>query len=567
MESAIKIVSLDFYRVGKFDQQHRRSFNLRDDVLEDIVKASQVLAQDRYADPELVVPLFGERIKISPLVEPVQLPTSAGNSWNDEVASFVMQLENTRLSGEVMKVYVAGYTDRLPEENGLLDLDMRFTINSVFYIKENLGVAGGPPHYRVIAHQVLHDPYVTVFSPDKHTVRMRPSEVASSMGVLTLKSQGYDGEVYDTRSGNNYYPAFGAYATIDPSIWFQTMLDGWIQTQHHLSSESFSSHHGVDDVLHMLQRELSNGVVHQDAFMRQLAQVTNGRRSANFTLDELMKIGTVDWKIHEVDNLLQNGDVNQSIDHHHPDAVAADHVIQSVPAIMAKYGIRKLAFHANNLTGDTAMSDITFTPMASGQYAGDEVSTFAHGLRVRVFDVISKNNMEPYVFSGEFDLFAASHMSLDMGNRGTRVYRSPTFANAVFTPLIASSQKRLEEAGQVMLNLFDKLPSKVIFSQLKPTEDDITSLNPWGGCTTGLFGGRKQMFGNNLPDLDSMPETDMTADQLDEKYNPDGDGEHPYFPRATWRDEVFNQLTLVGYWDWVVYQISDNSDDKPFGPG
>lgn len=49
----------------------------------------------------------------------------------------------------------------------------------------------------------------------------------------------------------------------------------------------------------------------------------------------------------------------------------------------------------------------------------------------------------------------------------------------------------------------------------------------------------------------------LTAEQLDDKYNPEGDGEHPVFTRGDWRNEVFNGYTLRGYWEWVEAQIEE----------
>lgn len=48
----------------------------------------------------------------------------------------------------------------------------------------------------------------------------------------------------------------------------------------------------------------------------------------------------------------------------------------------------------------------------------------------------------------------------------------------------------------------------------------------------------------------------LSAEQLDEKYNPDGDGEHPVFTRDEWRDAVGNQDTISGYWDWVYHRLT-----------
>lgn len=48
---------------------------------------------------------------------------------------------------------------------------------------------------------------------------------------------------------------------------------------------------------------------------------------------------------------------------------------------------------------------------------------------------------------------------------------------------------------------------------------------------------------------------ELSADELDHKYNPAGNGEHPYFTRGEWVHEVFNHNTLLGYWEWIVHQL------------
>lgn len=45
------------------------------------------------------------------------------------------------------------------------------------------------------------------------------------------------------------------------------------------------------------------------------------------------------------------------------------------------------------------------------------------------------------------------------------------------------------------------------------------------------------------------------AEQLDNEFNEDGDGEHPKFSRAKWRAEVAQEKTLLGYWQWVAYML------------
>lgn len=54
---------------------------------------------------------------------------------------------------------------------------------------------------------------------------------------------------------------------------------------------------------------------------------------------------------------------------------------------------------------------------------------------------------------------------------------------------------------------------------------------------------------------------DLTAEQLDDKYNPDGDGEHPGYTRDAWRQAVSNLDTLSGYWAWVAHQLQAEQED------
>jgi hypothetical protein len=52
-------------------------------------------------------------------------------------------------------------------------------------------------------------------------------------------------------------------------------------------------------------------------------------------------------------------------------------------------------------------------------------------------------------------------------------------------------------------------------------------------------------------------DSQLTAEQLDDKYNPGGDGRHPIFGEEGWMQEVLQRHTLRGYWDWVAAQIEE----------
>jgi hypothetical protein len=46
---------------------------------------------------------------------------------------------------------------------------------------------------------------------------------------------------------------------------------------------------------------------------------------------------------------------------------------------------------------------------------------------------------------------------------------------------------------------------------------------------------------------------------LDDKYNPEGDGEHPVISRQMWRQAVEQHETISGYWDWTAHKIAEET--------
>ena len=53
----------------------------------------------------------------------------------------------------------------------------------------------------------------------------------------------------------------------------------------------------------------------------------------------------------------------------------------------------------------------------------------------------------------------------------------------------------------------------------------------------------------------------LRVDQLDDRYNEDGDGEHPGYTRRHWREHVKCQQTLAGYWEWVHFKLQCEMED------
>lgn len=62
--------------------------------------------------------------------------------------------------------------------------------------------------------------------------------------------------------------------------------------------------------------------------------------------------------------------------------------------------------------------------------------------------------------------------------------------------------------------------------------------------------------------MSTIPDYKLSPDQLDDKYNPDGDGEHPDFIRADWRKAVNDQATISGYWVWLSNELRHKAHEN-----
>lgn len=87
-------------------------------------------------------------------------------------------------------------------------------------------------------------------------------------------------------------------------------------------------------------------------------------------------------------------------------------------------------------------------------------------------------------------------------------------------------------------------------------QDALNSSPEWGSETMDAVA--KQVRAAGLPLLDA-DDAALEANELADKYaGKDGAwGQHPIFRRPEWREEVANDDTLQGYWDWVVSKLNE----------
>jgi hypothetical protein len=60
--------------------------------------------------------------------------------------------------------------------------------------------------------------------------------------------------------------------------------------------------------------------------------------------------------------------------------------------------------------------------------------------------------------------------------------------------------------------------------------------------------------------LQGIPDSRLSSEQLRTRY--ELAGEHACFTKQDWKDEVSNDETLRGYWDWVLAKIEQAGEES-----
>ena len=539
MPASIVIKSIDFMPMSGHGQQYRRPLvtNLTEETQNNLTIASGRINYRRQHTPEphpasLTAPYLHNFVM--PQVEgvPVDFPSVDGKGWGGEVASFIIEAEIQLHGGiEPHKYYIAGYTDRpVPRNGDPIDPSILLTINSVFeYRKVQQMTPAGMDQKEILvnAAQVLFDAqHRGVDEPCLR--RQRPYEIAVAATRWTdplLNRPGFT--AVDTRDILTNSPVFSTYANNDPTIWTEALLTSNIEAlTHQRLMGDVEQRHGYDYRI-TVARFSRDPEVWQSPFVRALSAVKDGMLSAQFTLNDLSLIDTTAMrKIHVLLAQKPSDDVfYSSFEGLDADTQAANYIANSVPAILAKYGIRVMDFGARNFFNP---AQLTATGVAGVNDFIDlkVVDECLAEIRLRVFDVISERNKRSYMFAGRFDLFGSSQFDLEFDKQGGRHYASPTFANALFSPLLVMGEETLKQNSLAFDTAFQHVVAVPVPETMPGDEVDL-----------------------------NVEDHILNGDALDMKYNPNGDGEHPIFTRAAWRAAVDQQETISGYWDWAAHQL------------
>jgi hypothetical protein len=456
-QDKISICGINFYPAGKHAKQYLHPFVV--EVDETVMHKAAELAKYQSAEqnysvspsptndtPPLAIGMVSHDFDLHEEV-PVKFPAENGLGWWADVSSFVIELEITHPGWPPTKSYVAGYTDRpIPKDCQSIDPNTTLFINSVFDAQ----------HYgdqiRVEGNQVLFDPYFLSVDGDNKQL-LRPSDVFSRIEILNdpiLKSGSLT--FTDTRTMRSVTPCFSQYTQIDPTVWAEKMFTWYSR---HVQAEMEMMGNSVRRRAMQSVRFTRDKHHMAHAFMMGIANVVDGTAAGGFpygALSRLDPVGCQNVKFAPAPVPDSETDY-MGWQHKGPRTRVANHLTHSVPATMAMHGIRQVQLTIDDAGADT----ITGAVGIAGSIGTETLAIFKRDLKTRVVDNITALYHTPFHLEGSFDLFASSLFTLGIDGQEPEPYASPTFANALFAPVIGADRAAVEQPAEAFQQIFQQI--------------------------------------------------------------------------------------------------------------
>lgn len=414
-------------------------------------------AETEVVDTAMIAPLLAGFTQINTKAEKVNMPASYDPDSGIGLTSFVLVVEYYYPTSRNPSVYyIAGYSDSpCPAEGAPINPHMDFTINSIHEFRETPVYTehGHRLEYKLTSSlQVLQDnDYAGFGSQPQH--RLCARDIVSNVSALELMRLS-PMEVFDMRTVQTQHPYLANYADNDPTNWAQRMLEAnaIVINGDFLNPMEVLSH---QEHLHQLMSALDDRHAQRNPFISALSLSNDGMLRGRFDLRDLMYIdpGCFENIIVLSPPQVETNRRRNSLEESTANTIAAHYITNSVPALMAKYGIRVAEFGARNFHNPARLWPTKIQGI-HGEVSDETLDKFLDEVRMRVFDVISYSNTRSYSFGGCFDLFGVSGFGIEIDREGTMGFLIPTFANSLFSPQLTSEQQHLNHIGQVFEQVF-----------------------------------------------------------------------------------------------------------------
>ncbi|EKD22587.1 MAG: hypothetical protein ACD_84C00040G0001 [uncultured bacterium] len=439
----MRIVKLLLHETGSYNNQYRRPYNtnLNGSAMNTMLERLQGV---KHYDASMMGGIANQFI--SPVATPEKQIVMA-NGWGERRMRFMMEVEHTFHTGGNITEIILGYTDY----NGVglagsIDPQMEFYINSTMHIRNTVEHTpmGNQLHQSITdsSHILIDNSWTGICSGAKDQ-RMRPEDVYATMGRSHLSD--LDGTVLDTRSMSSNMATKSNRANGSAANYMAKILNGYEQAT---MSAEFGM--GNAEILSKARGLTRESLATKDPFLHTLAQVRGSPVGNTFRFNDLKLI---DMNVEHVTRAQLLAPTAMSTVHQvglTADWGASDQVTsiatilsQSIPGLLMELALTRIIFKASNYDSSAAIQIMVVDAegFGSGDYSRN-LDVFRLRLEHEILRDVSYDNQVGFAIEMRVDLLGETWISLSWDNQSPIDYVTPSFADALLTPVITMDNTR-----------------------------------------------------------------------------------------------------------------------------
>lgn len=456
-ESSIRILKFIINYAGGYTDQFSRPYETHCDgvTLKNLEQC--IHGNNGYTNQQLVSgQMFGALAAdfVRPQADPGRQIQIAGG-WGETRITFLMEVEIVEWNGSKVQL-IQGYSNYSgdPSYRGSIDPNCIFYINSITNLREvRVPTPYGQQSIQTVAssaHVIIDRDWADAGGYNgwmqqggmNSNIRanMRPQDVYSVMAQPELM-RAHQGTL-DFRTSNTSLPLLSQRSNGLPTDYMGKIMKGY---------QGAISQPASDESLYSIAiGQTAENVVSKDKFIAKISQSIGSVNNVQFTFGELLQM---DRTVLDRMSVIQPSNVShgpidfrnysQVMTGSNAETQAAAMLFNGIPALMARFGLTALAFTATNRHQDGPQ----FLFANAQGYRGHDVTPSLLALQQRIqielLDSISMHGAIDYAITAKCLITQDTHLDIALNGGQSIPFASPTYADAMFAPVVASNRERL----------------------------------------------------------------------------------------------------------------------------
>ena len=375
------------------------------------------------------------------------------NGWNAPRLCFLMEVTESDKFGTELIQYVSGYTDYDgADPEGGIHPSMRFYLNRSIIVrrikKDEQEVAA-----LVRACHVLTGNYNLLDANRAgSTYLMRPEDVFSAMGLANMQ---LGEDVLDTRQ------TF-ANSSIKLSRMSHSIPSNYLSTIAEAYAETLKDADPDEDMMSLMataSAKVKDPLIYHDPFLSTASRQTDLQTIGHITYAELcqMQAGLDDRTLVIQRNNVLGQSGTETWNNTTPETLLATSLIHAVPATMVEHLFGSVVFSATNRTEDKQWQVLIHkVEQLVSTGSTTDVQDFVSRLLNEVLKDLPVTGREVEIKVAS-DLFAEMLLEITLDGNPPVHYCVPSFADALFAPVVADGQYALSMVAHDLSTLMDNL--------------------------------------------------------------------------------------------------------------